>query len=371
MKQAWINVGVAIGCFCLLLALLLPAVMKAREDARRSQCKNNLIQWGLALHNYHDCYRIFPPYAGGTHSNFERLSGRTILLPFHGNQLWDTIVSTNSPPEIIQGGDPMTLLKDKVIEHGFPGGEKVTFVIGDVELSPWLCPSSTAPPKVDQQPHASYMFCAGDQLDFGEEGGVDDFPNRMKTRGVFSWRSCVNVREITDGTSNTIAMAERDLGTPDDTRDPIGRVARVAATSPADCLKLVSDHRYVGSVAVLAEPSGERWASGHPMYSVFLTAVPPNGPSCAASAPPSGKSVGGWFTASSRHTGGVNVLMCDGAVRFINNNINTGDLSAIRPVLKEDVRDTAHEPYSIKFWHKPSRYGVWGHLGSMDGLEAW
>ena len=178
----------------------------------------------------------------------------------------------------------------------------------------------------------------------------------------------MNVREITDGTSNTIAMAERDLGTPNDTRDPIGRVARAAATSPADCLKLVSNGRYLDSVAVLAELSGERWASGHPMYSVFLTAVPPNGPSCAASAPPSDKSVGGWFTASSRHTGGVHVLMCDGAIRFVNNTIDTGDLNAVEPVLKEDEKDG---PLPNKFWHRPSRYGVWGHLGSMDGLEAW
>ena len=343
--------SVGVGCIGLLLSLLLPAVMKAREDARRSQCKNNFKQWGLALHNYHDTYNMFPPYAGGTHENGERLSGRAMLIPMlESSPLWEMIVSSPG-----QGGDPMKLLEGSIR--------------GDHECS--FCPSSEMTPQVDNQFHASYVFNVGDQLDFGDEGSVEDFPNRMKTRGPFGWRSCVTVRDIIDGTSNTIAMAERDLGTPNDSRDVRGRVAKVAATSPADCVKLTSNGRYLNSVAVLSELSGERWASGHPMYSVFLTAVPPNGPSCTASAPPSGKSVGGWFTASSRHPGGCQVLMCDGAVRFINETIDTGDLTATAPLLKEDVHDPNEAGEGRKFMHKPSRYGVWGHLGSMDGLEAW
>ena len=352
MKRAWINIAVAIGCVGLLLSLLAPAVIKAREDARRTECKYNLKQWGLALHNYHDTYKMFPPYAGGTHENGERLSGRAMLIPMlESSPLWEMIVSSPG-----QGGDPMMMLEGRFNWEAAPV---------------FLCPSSTIPPQVNQQPHMSYMFNVGDQLDFGNEGGVHDFPNRMKTRGPFGWRSCVTVRDIIDGTSDTIAMAERDLGTPNDSRDVRGRVAKVAATSPAECLKLGSNGRYLNSVAVLSELSGERWASGHPMYSVFLTAVPPNGPSCTASAPPSGKSVGGWFTASSRHPGGCQVLMCDGAVRFINETIDTGDLTATAPLLKEDVHDPNEAGEGRKFMHKPSRYGVWGHLGSMDGLEAW
>ncbi len=347
MKRAWINVGVGVGCVGLLLSLLVPAVMSAREGARRSQCKNNLKQWGLALHNYHDTYKMFPPYAGGTHENGERLSGRVMLVPFvESGPLWETIVSSPG-----QGGDTMKLAATDNL----------------LEISCDLCPSSNIPPKVDRQLHQSYVFNVGDQLDFGD--GVENFPNRMTTRGPFGWRRCVNVDEITDGTSNTIAVSERDLGNPSDRRDSRGRVACVAATSPAECLKLASGGRYLASVTVLSELSGERWASGHPFYSVFMTAVPPNGPSCAASAPPSGKSVGGWFTASSRHTGGVNVLMCDGAVRFIKDTIDTGDLNSVAPVLKESVYDDGPQP--IKYWHRPSSYGVWGHLGSMDGLEAW
>ena len=365
MKRAWGNGRVGVGCVGLLLTLLVPAVMNARENARRSECKNNLRQWGLALHNYHDVCNMFPPYAGGTHENGERLSGRVMLTPQLG---WEGEVWHRIGPTSQQGGDPMTLLKDLVVDYRATGGERFLYLDRVQNLlndSSWVCPSSVVPPKVDQQPHVSYMFCVGDQLDFGDEGGVDEFPNRMRTRGVFGWRSGVSLREITDGASNTIAMAERDLGTPNDRRDPRGRVAKVPATSPADCVKLTSGGRYLPAVAVLPELMGERWASGHPIYSVFLTAVPPNGPSCAASAPPSGTSVGGWFTASSRHPGGCHVLMCDSQVRFVNETINTGDLAAAKP----------HEPKEVMYDNMgmgvgaESSYGIWGSLGSMNGID--
>ena len=94
LKRAWINVGMGIGCVSLLLSLSIPAVMKAREDARRTQCKYNLKQWGLALHNYHDVMTMFPPYAGRTHENGERLSGRVMLLPyFESLPLYDMIAT--------------------------------------------------------------------------------------------------------------------------------------------------------------------------------------------------------------------------------------------------------------------------------------
>ena len=299
----------------------------------RSQCKNNLKQWGLALHNYHDTFKCFPPYAGGTAENGERLSGRAMLLPFlEQAPLWNQIASAPG-----QGGDPLKL--------------KLATPIPD-DLSVSLCPSSTRPPMVDGQPHASYVFNVGDRLDFG--GGVEDFPNQMLTRGPFAWRRCFGVRDILDGTSNTIAMGERDLGNPSNPRDILGRVAGVAATSPADCLATASNGQYLAKVSVLNELMSERWASGHPFYSVFMTGVPPNGPSCAASAPPSGKSVGGWFTASSRHTGGINVLVCDGAVRFVNDKIDIGNLKATQP----DKTTGA------------SSFGIWGALGTMAGGEA-
>ncbi|MBC7820821.1 MAG: DUF1559 domain-containing protein [Planctomycetaceae bacterium] len=349
MKRAWINVGVGVGCVGLLMTLLLSAMLSARESARRSQCKNNLKQWGIALHNYHGLNQSFPPYACGLDQ--QRLSGRVLLLPFldQNRILSDTSMVLQAPSH----RDPLK------VELSDPQ-----------EISVFLCPSSDIPSRVDQQPHASYAFNAGDVIDFrgtfystGPTNlGVEDFPMAERTRGPFGWRWGARIRDILDGTSNTIAMAERDLGHPKFARDVRGQVASAPAASPADCLSLTLNGQYLSSTKSLNERMGERWASGHPFYSVMLTALPPNGPSCAASAPPSGPSVGGWFTASSRHvnsanTRGCHVLMCDGVVRFVNEDINhetkgTPGLKAIKP--QEDA----------------SCYGIWGQLGSIAGGDG-
>lgn len=356
ISRGWINLISGTACVALLLSLGIPAVLRARESARHVQCKNNLKQWGVALHNYHDAHQYFPPYAGGTTENGERLSGRVMLINYlNSNRVWFEIRRMKG-----QGGDPMTLRVPSM----------------PPENPVFLCPSSDIPPQVDGQSHASYVFCAGDQLDFrDEEGngdGVANFPNRERTRGGFGWRHCIRKRDITDGASYTLAIAERDLGQRNVPRDLRGRVAAVTATSPADCVALVSQGKYQSTVQILPELMGERWASGHPFYSVFLTAVPPNGPSCAASAPPGGPSVGGWFTASSRHPNGVNVLLFDGGTRFINETINTGDLRTTKPRPKIPIPPPMPGNMFREHWQPfrtESSYGIWGMLGTIDAFE--
>src|SRR5262245_31606503 len=83
-----IELLVVIAIIAVLVAMLLPAVQQGREAARRSQCKNNLKQLGLALHNYHEVYTVFPFECGGTGwtgdgtGSWGRLSGTVLLLPF-------------------------------------------------------------------------------------------------------------------------------------------------------------------------------------------------------------------------------------------------------------------------------------------------
>jgi len=184
---------VVIAIIGILIALLLPAVQAAREAARRSQCTNNLKQFGLALHNYHDTYKVFPPRKGGsgcaagaTTGNCERLSGFIGLLPF---------IEQKAMYEQIRAGDPAL---------GYPPGGPAAWY----GWAPWnypprnqfVCPSDTGAPQGGQRLN-SYGFSIGDQ--------IISIRDATQVRGLFAFRTCYSTADILDGTSNTLAMSER------------------------------------------------------------------------------------------------------------------------------------------------------------------
>lgn len=314
----------------LLIALLLPAVQRAREGARQSVCKGRLKMFGLAIHNYADTHNCLPPHHGGTAgpgSNEERRSGFVSLMPYMDSSP-DYNRIMGSPGE---GGNPIF----------------ATYPHSPFVREYFSCPSADIPPSASTiNPRyggqtRSYHLSVGDISLDGIEPGTQHV-----ARGAFSPNAheCRTWLDFTDGTSQSILMSEKVMFV--STSEVLGTSLRVAATSPADCLSRMTYVDYHGN----GDPfgNGRFWALGWPaelppVSHTIQTILPPNSPSCA-----------NYGSASSRHVGGVNVLLGDGSVRFVSNNIHVGDQNA-RPAT--DAKTS-------------SPYGVWGQLGSIAGQEG-
>ena len=356
---------VVIAIIGVLVALLLPAVQAAREAARRSQCSNSLKQFGLALHNYADVYKVFPPRRGGTtatiandpprtQANYDRLSAFVALLPFYEQKpLADAIAAGGT-----FGG----------IKYN-PGGPAAWY--NNVNWQPWrtqiqllMCPSDKIIPTPTSHAHNSYAFSLGDTLGGPTAiSGVTVHFNSatMRHRGPFSGsQRCVGLQFITDGLSNTIAMSERTTaGAPyyaprtangEDIKNATVSNVPSVINNPGSCYAQARGQEYVG-VRVKAK-FGSIWCDGQAENVGFNTVLPPNAPSCTNDSNGNADSTGGVLSASSNHPGGVNGLMCDGAVRFISQSINCGNTALPQVVSGK------------------SPYGVWGALGSINGKES-
>lgn len=384
-----IELLVVIAIIAVLIALLLPAVQQAREAARRSQCKNNLKQWGLALHNYHDVYLNFCPMSGGTNgsagggSNEGRLSGRAMLLPYlEQAPLWDTIVAATSAT-LWQGGNPCPDTSALANASG-TGPQYMFYAPGAMEV--FECPSSTKSPNATGQ--ASYCFNVGDRMGTTatlaiwvvQTGATPATGANLlaQSRGPFSVQRTYKIRDNLDGTSNTIAMAERDLGNPSNVNDIIGRHQTASPASPAACQAGIVNGFYTANQVTTDTNNplmSERWACGLPYHSAVTIAAPPNSGSCIVTgANTTGSALSaitdGFLTPSSRHTGGVQVLMMDGTVKFVNETINSASACSVPPASATSTGLGQTSTTSGSFCNGQSPFGTWGALGTMASGET-
>jgi prepilin-type N-terminal cleavage/methylation domain-containing protein/prepilin-type processing-associated H-X9-DG protein len=335
----------------MLVALLLPAVQSAREAARRASCLNNLKQVGLALHQYHTTYGCFPFLRGGTSglcdytSNCEMLSGWIMLLPFvEQAPLYarftsaQTIGGTYYPPWGPAPIDPY----------------QTNYAPFNLEVNLLQCPSNPQSMRLPGQPgQTNYHFSLGDSIvRIDANGAIIGNDIERHPRGIFGYYTATRMSEITDGTSNTIAVSESAKG------NEIGSIRGAAAfsvlgsdTNPSICAALRGDGgRYLNLPNLTTRPwVGIYWHAGVPLMNGFTTVLPPNSPSCLFANAWQGAGI---ISASGYHPGGVNAMYADGSVQFVSETIDCGQIG-LPPTVSG-----------------PSVYGVWGALGTKSGGET-
>jgi prepilin-type N-terminal cleavage/methylation domain-containing protein len=309
-----IELLVVIAIIAVLIALLLPAVQQARESARRTQCKNNLKQIGLALHNYHDTYISFPAamyfsnFPSGGLAGYQQSNGATM----HG-------------PSWLVGMLPYFDQAPLYNQVNFSQSMGSTFNANVVQanLAALRCPTdsfSTAGNKfIDTGNMGPNLWARGNYAASGYgpqtlngvngPGNVNYRAQDVGKRGVMGWNGWGGINAVSDGTSNTVASWEIRAG-----------------LTQGDVRGVWASGRCGAGMIMNCSNSGGGYSSGD-CYGInegnHTGGDDVNG--CSDSP---GQGMGCWNGGDgqsgpkSLHTGGVHALMCDGTVRFISQNLD-------------------------------------------------
>ena len=298
-----IELLVVIAIIAILVALLLPAVQQAREAARRTQCKNNLKQIGLALHNYHDVHKTFPP-------------GR-VRLHLSGIQSWRTsnvswaarILAQMDQKPLFDLVDWSQIKGNTGVNAANPGGAMRQ------RLPAFLCPSDPGDGSGKRLtlPDGTVLTGGSPNNNYGQTnylGSLGTYARvqnqgnrgaRGRFTGIFSQNSRVQMRDITDGSSNTLLVSECAIGFPH--RRVNATEANGVFTCPQEGPAETNGFRQTGN----------SWFYGErPNSLVFTTHVGPNSKllDCGSNTDRA------MFASRSSHVGGVQCVLADGSVKF-------------------------------------------------------
>lgn len=286
-----IELLVVIAIIAVLVTLLLPAVQQAREAARRSQCKNNLKQIGLALHNYHDTYRVFPP--GSVGHQFTGGGGPPVVATSFGPLAL-----------ILPYLDQAPLYNNLDFDRNF--ADPVNIPYTGATLSAFLCPSY--PGLVSATGHwyqmttrtsfkatlTHYVGVMGYNTTGTTQSAVNAPP--LNARGTFWVNSDSRLRDFTDGSSNTLIYGEfRQLMLPELWPGVWNYDNRWAPWAVGILLE--------GSMGVRGMRYGPNQLPPKGPYEVYDSTLLPF---------------------SSEHVGGTQMLRGDGSVTFVSNSIDIG-----------------------------------------------
>ncbi len=352
-----IELLVVIAIIAVLIALLLPAVQSAREAARRSQCVNNLKQIGLAMHNYHQGVGSFPQgHSQSAHSLNYQPSGSN-GGPYAGWTEW----SAHAMMLPYMEQTPLFNSINFAFCGGYDDGATINKTGWTAVVSGFMCPSDgnvakgTVPQGTGTPNTNSYYGSVGTTSGRGDNnqtgfascqpnpfniGGGDPGCSSYST-GIFTYWGVNGLRDITDGSSNTIAFSESLVGDPANAsglrrnNSVTGVTAAVpAAVADASSLPVATLTAALQACATsiqsgtnVSNNNGSRWGWGATTMTLFQTIVPPNSTqykfqSCRVDCGGCGPDDSSFTNAQSNHSGGVNVLMSDGSVKFIKDSIN-------------------------------------------------
>lgn len=340
-----IELLVVIAIIAVLVALLLPAVQQSREAARRTQCKNNLKQWGLALHNYESSFTVLPfSDAQNYVPNVQGFSPQARLLPYMEQANLQKLLDFTKPAFT---GPYNNLIPNPLFVAAFA-----------TPIPVMLCPTDAAPNQTVG--NGGFVYAGNNyMLSMGSGTGVN-YDLRWRTDGIVYENSSTRFRDVVDGTSNTVFMSEsiRSIGT--DLTLPAG------TTPPFPYQYTLNGSTGVNSALQSSQglqPSGAPWVAGNAAGMIAnpdLATVWPTmtGWRGASSNAMRGRGVSwaqagalnvltnGYNTPNSRipdlvvhftgflgprswHVGGANVLLGDGTVRFLSNSIDTSTHRAL------------------------------------------
>jgi prepilin-type N-terminal cleavage/methylation domain-containing protein len=279
-----IELLVVIAIIAILIALLLPAVQQARESARRTTCRNNLRQLGIAMHNYHSASGVFP-------FGFDTLeaSWSMCLLPYiEQKNLFDTLVH-----------------QEDGIGNWFPNGSTNEIACGTL-IPVMRCPSMAVAEHIDGSNIANRVpisyrgnassVATSDNQSTAVPGTA--WLSQTKLDGILFGCSSVRIRDVTDGTSNTILFGESYC-------DP-------------DFIQNGNQMDYW----MIGHPQMENWLPGNDDGTEFTEAL---GSTAVRMNTRFDPSVSGYLKEigyGSYHTSGAFFTFADGSVRFVSENIN-------------------------------------------------